>query len=147
MSISTPSSKSIWKKPTQVEDLNTGLISNMCSHLGMEITELGEDFLRGTLPVDERTKQPMGLLHGGASVTLAESLGSIAGTLACDQNQYCVGLEINANHLKSATSGVVTGTARPIHIGRTTQVWEIKIENDKGQMTCISRLTLAVKTI
>ncbi len=91
----------------------------------IEITEVGEDFLRGTMPVDRRTIQPMGLLHGGASVVLAETLGSIAANLCCEDGAYCVGLEINANHLRSATSGKVTGTTRPIHIGRSTQVWEV----------------------
>ena len=138
---------SIWKKSADVEGLNQGMTSNMASHLGMEVIELGEDYICGTMPVDERTKQPLGLLHGGASVALSETLGSIGATLACDSNQYCVGLEINANHLKSVTSGKVTGTARPIHIGRSTQVWEIRLENDQGQITCISRITLAVKTM
>ena len=138
---------SIWKKSADVEGINKGMINNMGSHLGMEVIELGEDYIRGTMPVDERTKQPMGLLHGGASVALAETLGSIGATLACDSNQYCVGLEINANHLKSATAGKVTGTAKPVHIGRSTQVWEIRITNDSEQIICISRITLAVKAI
>ncbi|MGI9276532.1 MAG: hotdog fold thioesterase [Endozoicomonas sp.] len=138
---------SLWKKYADLSSMNRDMPRHLFHHLGMEFTELGEDYLRGTMPVDERTRQPMGLLHGGASVALAESLGSIAGHLACDDNHYTVGLEINANHLKSVTSGKVTGTARPIHVGRSTQVWEIRIENDQGQMVCISRITLAVKTM
>ena len=137
---------SIWKRKVAVEDLNLWLKGNMCEHVGIEITDIGDDYLTATMPVDERTKQPAGLLHGGASVVLAESLGSIAANWCCDNDQYCVGLEINANHLKSATSGKVTGTTRPIHIGRSTQVWEIHIKNDNGEMTCISRITMAAKT-
>ena len=114
--------------------------------LGIQITEQGPDFLRGTMPVDARTKQPFGLLHGGSSVVLAETLASFAGYLCLDpdSNQQAAGIEINANHLRAVTSGVVTGTARPIHIGRATQVWEVRIEDDKGRLTCISRMTAAV---
>ncbi|KEI73260.1 hotdog fold thioesterase [Endozoicomonas elysicola] len=134
---------SIWKRPY---DPNAAMFKeNMCDHVGIEITEVGDDFLRGTMPVDHRTIQPMGLLHGGASVVLAETLGSIAANLCCEDGAYCVGLEINANHLRSATSGKVTGTTRPIHIGRSTQVWEIKIEDEQGRPTCISRITMAAK--
>lgn len=136
----------IWNKSPTLELLNNQLKDNMCEHVGIEITAIGDDYLVGTLPVDERTVQPMGLLHGGANVVLAETLGSIAANLACENNQYCVGLEINANHLKSATSGKVTGTARPIHLGRSTQVWEIRIEDEQGGLTCISRLTMAAKS-
>jgi uncharacterized protein (TIGR00369 family) len=118
----------------------------LVEHLGIQLTELGDDFLRGTMPVDHRTKQPYGLLHGGASVALAETLGSIAGNLAVrDPSKHMVvGLEINANHLAAVTSGVVTGTARPLHVGRSTQVWEIRIEDAMGRMNCVSRITLAV---
>jgi 1,4-dihydroxy-2-naphthoyl-CoA hydrolase len=114
--------------------------------LGIQITEQGSDYLRGTMPVDSRTKQPFGLLHGGSSVALAETLASFAGFLCLDPdaNQQAAGLEINANHLRAVTEGVVTGTARPIHLGRTTQVWEVRIEDDKGRLTCISRMTAAV---
>ncbi|MBO9494264.1 hotdog fold thioesterase [Thalassotalea sp. G20_0] len=136
---------SIWKRPYSTE--TAVFKENMCDHLGIEITEVGDDFLRGTMPVDRRTIQPMGLLHGGASVVLAETLGSVAANLCCEDGAYCVGLEINANHLRSATSGKVTGTTRPIHIGRSTQVWEIKIEDDQGRPTCISRITMATKKI
>jgi len=118
----------------------------LVEHLGIQLTELGDDFLRGTMPVDHRTKQPYGLLHGGASVALAETLGSIAGNLAVrDPSKHMVvGLEINANHLAAVTSGIVTGTARPLHVGRSTQVWEIRIEDAMGRMNCVSRITLAV---
>ena len=132
----------IWKSQATPEQLNRRMEGNMCSHVGIRIVEVGEDFIRGTMPVDERTKQPAGLLHGGASVVLAETLGSIAANLCCTDDQYCVGLEVNANHLKSATSGIVIGTAKAVHIGRSTQVWEIRIENEEGKLTCISRLTM-----
>ena len=111
--------------------------------LGIEFTELGDGYLRATMPVDARTHQPYGLLHGGASVALAETLGSSAGMMMAGDNAV-VGLEINANHLRAVRSGLVTGTARPLHIGRSTQVWETRIEDDKGQLVCISRLTVAV---
>ena len=137
----------IWKKSPTLEILNERLKGNMCEHVGIRLTELGNDYLVGTMPVDHRTIQPAGLLHGGANVVLAETLGSVAANLACGDDHYCVGLEVNANHLKSATSGNVTGTARPIHIGRSTQVWEIHIKNDQDELTCISRLTMAAKVI
>ncbi len=134
---------SIWKRPYTPEVMPYK--ETMCDHVGIEIIEVGDDFIRGTMPVDKRTIQPMGLLHGGASVVLAETLGSIAANLCCEDGSFCVGLEINANHLRPATSGKVTGTTRPIHIGRSTQVWEIKIEDDHGRPTCISRITMAAK--
>jgi 1,4-dihydroxy-2-naphthoyl-CoA hydrolase len=119
--------------------------NNMVEHLGIVFTEVGEDHISATLPVDNRTHQPFGLLHGGASVTLAETLGSVAASLCVDQNkQFCVGLEINANHIKSARDGFVTGTTRPIHIGKKTQVWEIKIVNPQNELVSISRITMAV---
>nr|WP_243720383.1 hotdog fold thioesterase [Luteimonas aestuarii] len=112
--------------------------------LGIVFTELGADYLRGTMPVDARTHQPYGLLHGGASVLLAETLGSTAGGLCAPDGCGVVGIEINANHLRGVRSGTVTGTARPLHVGRSTQVWEIRIEDEAGKPVCISRLTLAV---
>ncbi|MEG3183777.1 hotdog fold thioesterase [Lysobacter erysipheiresistens] len=112
--------------------------------LGIVFTEIGPDFVRGTMPVDERTRQPYGLLHGGASVLLAETLGSSAGNLCVPDGKVCVGIEINANHVRAARDGVVTGTARPVHVGGRTQVWEIRIEDAAGELVCISRLTLAV---
>jgi uncharacterized protein (TIGR00369 family) len=112
--------------------------------LGIVFTEIGPDYLRGTMPVDARTRQPYGLLHGGASVLLAETLGSTAGGLCVDEGQGVVGIEINANHLAGVREGLVTGTTRPLHVGRGTQVWEIRIEDERGRLACISRLTLAV---
>ncbi|AMO58524.1 hypothetical protein GZ77_18570 [Endozoicomonas montiporae] len=135
----------IWKKSPSLEQLNASLKDNMCEHVGIELTEVGNNFLAGIMPVDKRTVQPLGLLHGGANVVLAETLGSIAANLACEHDQYCVGLEINANHLKSVKSGLVTGIARSVHVGRSTQVWEIRIEDGQGNLSCISRLTMAVK--
>lgn len=117
----------------------------MVEYIGIEITELGDDFLSGSMPVDHRTIQPMGLLHGGASVVLAETLGSIAANLVINPaTHYCVGLDINANHLRPVKGGKVTGTAKPLHLGKTTQVWSIEIKNEEGKLNCISRLTMAV---
>lgn len=112
--------------------------------LGIVFTELGDDFIRATMPVDARTQQPFGLLHGGASVLLAETLGSSAGNLCTVDDAMVVGIEINANHLAGVREGTVTGTARPVHVGRSTQVWDIRIEDAHGRLTCVSRLTLAV---
>jgi len=113
--------------------------------LDIRITELGEDYIKGDMPVDHRTVQPYGILHGGASVSLAESLGSIAAHLTVDTERfYSVGMEINANHLRPATKGRVTGTARPIHLGRSSQVWGIEITNEEGKLVCISRITMAI---
>ena len=134
---------SIWKR--SLGDLPLPFKENMVTYLGIEITDQADDCLIGTMPVDHRTIQPMGLLHGGASVVLAETLGSIAGNLCCSDGCYCVGLEINANHIRSVTGGEVTGVARAIHLGQSTQVWEIRLEDDKGRLTCISRITMAVK--
>jgi 1,4-dihydroxy-2-naphthoyl-CoA hydrolase len=125
--------------------MNAGSADTLVQHLGIEVLEVGEDFIRGRMPVDHRTHQPFGLLHGGASVALAETLGSMAASLCIDPaTQMAVGLEINANHLRAVTAGWVIGTARPIHVGRSTQVWDIRIENETGQPVCISRLTMAV---
>lgn len=130
-----------------LEDINRGSANTALSALGIVITEQGEDFLRGTMPVDERTKQPYGLLHGGSSAMLAETLASVAANLcvADPAHEQAVGLELNANHLRAATSGVVTGTARPLHVGRSTQVWDIRIEDEAGRLVCVSRLTLAIR--
>ena len=135
---------SIWKR--DFDAMQFPYKESMVNHVGIEVTEKGDDFLRGTMPVDHRTIQPMGILHGGASVVLAETLGSIAANMCCEDGSYCVGLEINANHIRPATSGKVTGTAKSVHIGRGTQIWEIRIEDDKGRLTCISRITMAVKS-
>lgn len=135
---------SIWKKDTDLEKIKEFNDPCLVGLLGIEVTEVGDDYMRATMPVDKRTHQPMGILHGGASVVLAESVGSIAANMAVDWDSYCVGLEVNANHLKSVTSGTVTATVKPVHLGKTTHVWDINIENDDGELTCISRLTMAV---
>ncbi len=128
--------------PKQLNQMNRG---NMAGFLGIEYTEVGSDYLCARMPVDERTRQPMGLLHGGASVALAETLGSIAAYLTIDADkQYCVGLDINANHVRGVTGGFVYGKATPLHLGRSTQVWEIRITDEAGKLVCISRLTMAV---
>ena len=136
---------SIWFKPFSVEDLNRYQQETLVSHLGIRYTEVGEDFLSASMPVDARTKQPAGILHGGASVALAETLGSTGANLVVDRDKkLCVGLEINANHIRAMREGEVRGTARPLHIGGTTQVWEIKIADDKDRLVCVSRITMAV---
>jgi 1,4-dihydroxy-2-naphthoyl-CoA hydrolase len=134
----------VWKKHIDIEELTRSHIDTAVSHLGMEFLEVGDDFIRGRVPVDKRTQQPFGLLHGGVSVVLAEALGSCGAHYSCAEGHRAVGLDINANHLKSATSGWVTGITRPIHIGRTTQVWAIELTNDVGELTCVSRITMAV---
>ena len=113
-------------------------------HLGIEFLAVGDDFIRARVPVDTRTKQPYGLLHGGVSVVLAETLGSVGAYHASPEGWLAVGLDINANHLRAARSGWVTGTARPVHIGKTTQVWQIDMVNDAGELTCVSRITMAM---
>ena len=135
---------SLWKQSTDLARVNAWNAGSMVEHLGMRITDIGEDYLRGTMPVDARTKQPFGLLHGGASVAFAETLGSTAGNLCLDASEMAVGLDINANHVRAATAGSVVGIARPLHVGRSTQVWEIRIEDEAGKLVCVSRLTLAV---
>ena len=135
----------IWHKTPDIDELNQRGKDTAVSALGIEITELGDDFLKGSMPVDERTRQPLGVLHGGASVLFAESLGSIAANYVIDHDKaYCVGMEVNANHIRSIREGMVTGVARPLHLGRSTQVWEIKIHDSKDRLICISRLTMAV---
>lgn len=136
---------SIWKQPTGLERINAWSRNTMMETLGIVFTEVGDDFLRGTMPVDHRTHQPFGLLHGGASVVLAETLGSTAAMLTLDPSvEVAVGLDINANHIRGVKSGLVTGTAKMAHLGRTTQVWEIRIENEEGSLVCLSRITMAV---
>jgi 1,4-dihydroxy-2-naphthoyl-CoA hydrolase len=134
----------LFRSSTTLADLNAMTRNTAMEPLGIAFTELGEDFLRATMPVDARTHQPYGLLHGGASVLLAETLGSSAGMLCLQEGEICVGIEINANHLAAVREGFVTGTARPLHVGRSTQVWEIRIEDQAGRLICVSRLTLAV---
>lgn len=136
----------IWSTKPETHLVNNYSAAHMGTHLGIEITDVGDDYITGRMPVDERTRQPYGILHGGASCVLAETLGSIGGAFCVDiHTQIVVGLEINANHLRPVTSGYVIGTARPIHLGKTTHVWDIKITNEKGDLVCISRLTLAVR--
>ncbi len=137
---------SIWfKKELSLADLAELGKGTMGEHIGIEWTELGEDFLSARMPVDHRTRQPYGLLHGGASVALAETLGSVAAAMVVDDTKfYCVGLDINANHVRSAREGFVTGMAKPLHIGASTQVWEIKIYDEREKLVCVSRLTVAI---
>lgn len=135
----------IWFQELKLEDVQKRGKGTMVEHLGIEITGLGDDYLEGTMPVDERTIQPMGILHGGASIALAETLGSIAANLVIDPSKkYCVGLDINGNHIRAARKGKVTGRATPVHLGSSTQVWNIIIKNEDDQLVCISRLTMAV---
>ena len=134
----------LFRRPASVADLNAMSAGTAMQPMGIEFTEIGPDFLRATMPVDARTRQPYGLLHGGASVLLAETLGSTAGGMCVEEGEGVVGIEINANHLRGVREGLVTGTARPLHVGRSTQVWEIRIEDPRGRLACISRLTLAV---
>lgn len=135
----------IFPEGVTLEAINSMNDGCMLEHVGIEFTEVGHNYLKAKMPVDKRTKQPMGLLHGGASVVLAESLGSIAAILTIDMTkQSAVGLEINANHIRSAKSGFVYGCVKPIHVGRTTQVWGIEITNEEGKTVCISRITIAI---
>ncbi|MGB0457045.1 MAG: hotdog fold thioesterase [Chitinophagales bacterium] len=135
----------IWKKPTDTAYLENTLNKNTLGEtLGIEITQVGEDFVEGRMPVDQRTKQPFGLLHGGASVALAETLASVAGFLSVTDGKNVVGVEINANHLRAVREGYVIGRATPIRLGRTMQVWEIKIVDERDRLVCISRMTGAV---
>ncbi len=134
----------MFHRETTVEALNALSRNTAIETLGIVFTEIGPDFLRATMPVDPRTHQPYGLLHGGASALLAETLGSTAGGMAAPEGCGVVGIEINANHLRGARGGTVTGTTRPLHVGRSTQVWEIRIEDTAGRLVCVSRLTLAV---
>lgn len=134
----------VWKQPISLEILTKMHDDTAVRQLGIEFLEVGDDFIRARVPVDSRTRQPYGLLHGGVSVVLAETLGSCGAAYACPDGHRAVGLDINANHLKGATSGWVTGITRPVHIGRTTQVWHIDMTNDAGELTCVSRITMAI---
>jgi 1,4-dihydroxy-2-naphthoyl-CoA hydrolase len=136
----------IWfKQSISISDLQYLGKDTMGDHIGIEWVEVGDDFLKAKMPVDHRTRQPYGLLHGGASVALAETLGSVAAAMVVDKdNYYCVGLEINANHVRSARDGFVTGIAKPIHLGKTTHVWDIKIFDGREKLVCVSRLTVAI---
>lgn len=136
----------IWfKTDLSIQDLNPLSKATMGEHLGIEWIEVGTDYIKARMPVDHRTRQPYGLLHGGASAALAETIGSVASAMIVDHEKYyCVGLEINANHIRSARQGFVTGTASPVHIGSSTHVWDIRIHDENGKLVCISRLTVAV---
>jgi 1,4-dihydroxy-2-naphthoyl-CoA hydrolase len=136
---------SIWRRVLTLDELNAGAEGTIVKPLGIVFSEIGADFVSATMPVDARTHQPYGLLHGGASVTLAETVGSTGASMCLDPaRHYCVGQEINANHLRSVRSGLVTGTARPLHIGGRSQVWGIQIVDQTGALVCVSRLTMAV---
>ncbi len=136
----------IWfNQSINISDLQHLGKGTMGDHIGIEWVDVGDDFLKAKMPVDHRTRQPYGLLHGGASVALAETLGSVAAAMVVDKEKYyCVGLEINANHVRSARDGFVTGIAKPIHLGKTTHVWDIKIYDDREKLVCVSRLTVAI---
>lgn len=140
----TRSARPLFRSDTTLTDLNALSKDTAMIPLGIVFTEIGPDYIRATMPVDARTKQPYGLLHGGASVLLAETLGSTAGGLCAPEGKGVVGIEINANHVRGVREGTVTGTARPLHVGASTQVWEIRIEDEAEKLVCISRLTLAV---
>ena len=135
---------SIWKQPVSVETLTRAHKDTAPERLGVEFLEVGDDFIRARVPVDSRTRQPYGILHGGVSVVLAETLGSCGAAFACAPGHRAVGLDINANHIRSASSGWVTGVARPVHMGRSTHVWQVELTNEAGQLTCVSRLTLSI---
>ncbi|MDB6087980.1 MAG: thioesterase [Gammaproteobacteria bacterium] len=135
----------IWRTETTPEQLQERARNTLAERIGIRVTEIGPDYLRATMPVNSHTHQPMGILHGGASVALAETVGSLAANLCVDPEKYmCVGQEINANHLRPASSGLVTGTARPFHIGGRSQVWSIEIRDERDKLVCVSRLTMAV---
>ena len=137
----------IWFREFSTEDLNQRGRNTMSDFLGIEFTEVGEDFLTATMPANDRTKQPLGIIHGGANVVLAETIASTAANAVVDLDKfYCVGLEINANHIRSVKEGLVTAVTSPIHLGRTTQVWQINIFNELGKQTCVSRMTASVIT-
>ena len=136
----------IWQQEISLERIRQANANTAADHLGIEFMEVGDDFLTARVPVDARTRQPAGILHGGVSVVLAETLGSIGAAYAAPSGTRVVGLDINANHIRSVAEGWVTGTARPLHIGRTTHVWQIELINAQGQMTCVSRITMAVLT-
>lgn len=135
---------SLWQTPATLDQLKERSKNTLMAHLGIEYLEIGDDFVKARMPVDHRTRQTAGILHGGASAALAETLGSIAAGLCVDrEKKTIVGLEINANHIRPVTDGWVTGVARPLHVGNTTQIWEIKIYNEQEKLVCVSRLTVA----
>lgn len=136
---------SIWFQPWDLAEANQRGAAFANGHMGIELTGLGADYLQGRMPVDARTQQPAGILHGGASVLFSETLASVAALYVVDRTRFvCVGQEINANHLRSVRSGWVTGVARPLHLGRTSQVWDVRISDEQGRLVCVSRVTMAV---
>ena len=135
----------IWFDKSPIEYARERAENSMIGHLGIEVIEAGDDYLKARMPVDHRTKQPAGVLHGGASVTLAETLASWGAAFCVDRSKHhCVGLEINANHIRPVSGGTVTGVAKPVHLGRTTHIWEIRITDERDKLVCISRITMAV---
>jgi 1,4-dihydroxy-2-naphthoyl-CoA hydrolase len=134
----------IWRREVTLKALNAMSAGNMVEHVGIQFTRIGDDELEATMPVDNRTRQPFGLLHGGASVVLAETLGSVAGYLCSEGEQHIVGLEVNAHHLRPAREGTVRGVCKAVHVGRRHQVWQIEIRDEEGRLCCTSRLTTAV---
>jgi 1,4-dihydroxy-2-naphthoyl-CoA hydrolase len=137
--------ESIWPRPFTAEELQERFGGTLAGHLGIRITEVGPDYLKATMPATEKVFQPMGLVHGGANVALAETVGSVAANMLVDREKYaCVGQEINANHVRGVRQGTVTAIAKPAYIGRTSQVWDIRLYDDNNKLTCISRLTMAV---
>lgn len=139
---------SIWHETPDTQLIDTHSKSSLVQHLGIEIVEVGDDYLKAKMPVDDRTRQPAGVLHGGASVALAETVGTWASVFTVDRSKcHCVGMEINANHVRPVSEGFVFGVAHPLHLGKSTQVWNIEITNSEGKLVCISRLTIAVLDI
>ncbi|MGQ9425077.1 hotdog fold thioesterase [Gilvimarinus sp. F26214L] len=138
--------ESIWFRPYTIEELTERFNNRtLADYLDMKVVEIGPDYLKGEMPVSEKIHQPMGLVHGGANVALAETLGSVGANMVVDREKYaCVGQEINANHVRGVREGKVTGVARPVYLGRTSQVWDIRLYDDRERLTCISRLTMAV---
>ncbi|TPH09857.1 hotdog fold thioesterase [Haemophilus haemolyticus] len=134
----------IWQKNFTLENLNQLCSNSAVSHLGIEISAFGEDWIEAIMPVDHRTTQPFGLLHGGISVALAETIGSLAGYLAIEENKIAVGLDINAHHLRSVKQGIVTAKATPISLNRNIHVWQIDIRDEQDKLCCVSRLTLSI---
>jgi uncharacterized protein (TIGR00369 family) len=135
---------SIWKQKTDLQQMNDFCNNTLVSHLDIKITEIGDNFLKGTMPVDNRTKQPLGILHGGANCVLAESLGSIAANYVLDDQHYAVGLNISTHHIKATRNSIITAIAKPLHLGRTTQLWSIDTFNETGKLTSSTRLEMMV---
>jgi uncharacterized protein (TIGR00369 family) len=134
----------IWTIPVTVEEINHRCRNTLCDHLGIEFIEIGDSHMTARMPVDRRTNQPMGIVHGGATAALAETVASAAANYCVEKGKVCVGLDLNINHIRAVSSGFVTGTAKPLHLGKSTQVWEIKIENEAKQLVSAARLTIAI---